>query len=248
MTHESAQFWLMGISSAYGLEIGGLLTFLFAGLARWLRGVTWSGAVAGAVICFLLYAGGGPGTFFALITVFILAWSTTKAGYQRKQKLGTAERKGGRTASQVCANLSVAAICCAVHLTWLKNPVLFLGAAAALSEAAADTVSSEIGQISDRAHLVTTWQTVPAGIDGGITLAGTIAGIGAAIIVGAVCAVTHLIPWSWLGFVIFAAVLGMFADSFLGAVLERRGLLNNDMVNFLGTLFTACTAALLVLI
>ena len=36
-----------------------------------------------------------------------------------------------------------------------------------------------------------------------------------------------------------AAVAGMIADSFLGAWLERRKMLNNDLVNFLGTMVAA---------
>jgi len=34
-------------------------------------------------------------------------------------------------------------------------------------------------------------------------------------------------------------MLGMIADSFLGAWLETPGLVNNDLVNFLGTLVAA---------
>ena len=60
-------------SSGYGWAIGALLTLLFAVLARQIRGVTTSGALAGAVSCFVLYVGGGPGAFAALITVFGLA-------------------------------------------------------------------------------------------------------------------------------------------------------------------------------
>ena len=84
------------------------LTVAFTLLARVVRGVTNSGAVAGAFSCFVLYVGGGPGAFAALITVFALAWITTRLGYARKQKLGTAERREGRKASQVLANLGVA--------------------------------------------------------------------------------------------------------------------------------------------
>jgi uncharacterized membrane protein len=39
-----------------------------------------------------------------------------------------------------------------------------------------------------------------------------------------------------------AAVTGMFVDSLLGAVLEGPGWLNNDAVNFLGTLSAALLA------
>ena len=224
--------------------IAAILTVVFAGLARWLRGVTWSGAIAGAAICFLLYTGGGPGAFAALITVFVLAWSTTKVGYQRKQKLGTAEKKEGRTAAQVCANLSVAAICCATHFRYPQNSVLLLAAASALAEAAADTVSSEIGQISGKARLITTGEAVSAGIDGGVSLTGTIAGTIAAALVATVSVITHLISWNWFGLCLAAAIVGMFADSLLGAAFERRGWLNNNTVNFFGTLIAAIAGSL----
>jgi uncharacterized membrane protein len=48
-----------------------------------------------------------------------------------------------------------------------------------------------------------------------------------------------------LGISIAGALAGMLTDSYLGALLERRNLLNNDAVNFLGTLAAACAATLL---
>lgn len=221
------------------------VTLGFALVARLIRGVTVSGAVAGAMVSFLLYACAGQGAFVALVSVFVLSWITTRLGYQQKQRLGTAERREGRTAAQVLANLSVAAICAVLSST-LHNPSFLIGAAAALSEAAADTVSSEFGEArSLQARLITTWEQVPAGTDGGITLNGTIAGIFAAATVGLVCVLTSLIPWNWLGLSILAAVAGNLIDSFLGALLQRRNLLNNDAVNFLSTVFAAMLALLL---
>ncbi len=223
--------------------MGGVLTVSFAVLARLLRGVTNSGAIAGAAVCFVLYVGGGPGAFAALITVFGLTWITTRLGYQRKQGLGTAERRDGRKASQVLANLGVAAACAAVSLFSPDRMLFMLAMAAALSEAAADTVSSELGQaFSAKARLITSWRPVPPGTNGAVSLAGSLAGVVAAGIVSAVCVLWGLVPRQWLPLSAVAAVLGMVADSFLGAWLERRGLVNNDTVNFLGTLIAALAA------
>jgi uncharacterized protein (TIGR00297 family) len=223
--------------------MGGLLTASFAVLARLLRGVTNSGALAGAVICFVLYVGGGAGAFAALITVFSLTWITTRLGYQRKQGLGTAERREGRKASQVLANLGVATACAAVSVLSPNRMVFLLAMAAALSEAAADTVSSELGQaFSAKARLITSWRPVPPGTDGAVSLAGTLAGVVAAGVVSAVCVLWGLLPRRWLALSAVAAVVGMVTDSFLGAWLERRGLVNNDAVNFLGTLTAALAA------
>jgi len=232
-------------ASTHLLWIACALTLAFTALARRMRGVTRSGAVAGAVVCFLLYAGAGAGAFLALILVFALAWITTRWGYQRKQKLGTAEKRDGRTASQVLANLAIAASCAVLHVI-SGQAIYFLALASALSEAAADTVSSEVGQArATNARLITTWQTVPAGTDGGITGTGTLAGIGAAAMVSSVCAAGGLVPWNRAWIPLAAAFCGTLADSFLGALLERRGLLNNDAVNFLSTSVAAAIAFLL---
>jgi uncharacterized protein (TIGR00297 family) len=222
------------------------VTLVFTAVARFLRGVNRSGALAGALVCFVLYICGGPRTMAALLSVFGLAWATTRLGSRRKQKLKIAEKQDGRSASQVLANLGVAAGCVILYALLGSSVIFLLAAAASLSEAAADTVSSEVGQASnEKARLITNWTQVPAGTDGAVSLQGTLAGILAAIVVSAVCAVVGLLPWKWLGISVVAAVAGAVIDSFLGVSLQRRGMLNNDSVNFLSTLFSAVVAVLI---
>lgn len=222
---------------------GLLMTLGFAVVARLLRAVTLGGAVAGAIVSFILYVAAGPGAFVALVTVFLLAWVTTRIGYARKQRLGTAEAKSGRRASQVLANLSIATLAGLFSSVTQFRPLFLVLVAAALSEAAADTVSSEYGQaMGDTAILITTGDRVPAGTDGGITQPGTVAGLFAAAVVAAVCFATRLVSLRQAGVAAVAAFLGMLTDSLLGATLERRNILNNDAVNFLGTLAAALLA------
>lgn len=227
-----------------------LVTVAFATVAWLIHGVDRSGAIAGGVICFVLFVGGGPGAFAGLVAVFILAWASTRVGYRRKQEQGTAESKTGRKASQVLANLGVAAGCAALHF-WhpirhspftAKSGIFLLGMVAAFSEAAADTVSSELGQIQERARLITTWKAVPPGTDGGVSPLGTLAGILGAALVAGTCFLVKLVPMRGAVVAIAAATIGMLADSLLGALLERPGALNNDAVNFLGTLTAAAVA------
>jgi uncharacterized protein (TIGR00297 family) len=219
--------------------IGIIVTFAFAAMARAVRGASFSGCVAGGLICFVLYLGAGPGAFAALVSVFVLTWVATRFGYHRKQGLGTAENLEGRTALQVLANLAVAAAFAAIFA--LSGKIVFLLAtAAALAEAAADTVSSELGQAHGaQARLITTWATVPAGTDGGVSVVGTLGGIAAAMIVTAVCVLADLVPRQWASLPLIAGVTGMIVDSYLGALFERRKLLNNNWVNFVST----CVAA-----
>jgi uncharacterized protein (TIGR00297 family) len=178
------------------------------------------------------------------MAVFLLAFATTRLGYRHKQFLGTAERRSGRSASQVLANLGTSAACGVGSILAGRPELWLLALSAALAEAAADTVSSEYGQASgDTAYLITSWVVVPAGTNGGISLPGTVAGIAAAVLLALVCAAAGLIPRRWIAIPITAGTLGMFTDSYLGAWLERRGRLNNDQVNFLSTVAAAVLAA-----
>jgi uncharacterized protein (TIGR00297 family) len=183
-----------------------------------------------------------------VVTVFALTYLATWCGRGQKELLGTAERKRGRNAAQIAANLGVAALTAdglaQALLTdshWFTRATqapmpLFAVGLAALAEATADTVSSEIGQVlGGQPRMVTTLQVVEPGADGAISWAGTLAGTAAAGIVAAVgtLAVHGDSVVFWIGCA--GGVFGLFLDSLLGATLERRGWLNNDAVNFLST-------------
>jgi uncharacterized protein (TIGR00297 family) len=225
-------WWAAG---APRLALAGAITALFATLGYTVRGVNRSGMVAGAAVCLALFAAAGPPAFMALLALFVVTWVATRIGRSKKQRLGTAERREGRSASQVVANLGAAAVC-AVLFALRGEAWWLLASAAAMAEAAADTVSSELGQaFSRRALLITSLETVPPGTDGGISIRGTAAGVVAACLMSAVCAASGMIPLSWAPIAALAGVFGMLVDSFLGALFERNGRVGNDAVNFVST-------------
>src|SRR5208337_256805 len=161
--------------------------------------------------------------------------------YARKQSPGVAERKRGRTASQVLANLCVAALC-ALPAIWFPqfSEVLLMAAMAALAEAAADTVSSEVGQATAKgAYMITDFRPAAIGTNGAISVEGTLSGCVAASIVAWVGAFFGIVPWQWTPVVAIAGVAGMFLDSVLGATWENAGKMGNDSVNFVSTVFAA---------
>ena len=206
------------------------ITTAFALLAWYARGVNISGALAGSVIAFIL-AAREITMFCLLLAVFAVTLAATRLGARRKQQLRTAEAADGRSASQVMANLGVAGLIAALAPAgWT---VLAL---AALAEAAADTSSSEIGlAFSGKTVLITTWKPVPAGMDGGISLHGTAAALIAAASLALAGKISGLVGAHQAAAIVYAGFLGALVDSLLGALLERRGYLNNDLVNLLST-------------
>ncbi|MGA7294234.1 MAG: DUF92 domain-containing protein, partial [Terriglobales bacterium] len=123
------------------------------------------------------------------------------------------------------------------------NRAWLVAAVAALAEAATDTVASEIGQYRrSQALLITTWQRVPAGTDGGITIPGTVAGLAAGLLIAMVAVSGGMILRSQLWIPVAAGFAGMFFDSLLGATLQRRGWMSNETVNFFATLAAGALA------
>jgi uncharacterized protein (TIGR00297 family) len=222
----------------------------FAILARAMGSVTDGGAMAGVLIAFVLMLAVGFSGFIPLLTLFMLTMISTAWGYKRKQRLGVAEHRRGRKASQVMANLGAAAICALPGIWFPELSDLFLvAAAAALAEAAADTVSSEIGQATARAaYRITDFRNMPIGTNGAVSIEGTIAGCVAACIVAWVSAVVGFVGWHWTFVITFAAIAGMLLDSIIGATWENAGKLGNDAVNFICTVFAADVAIIVVLI
>jgi uncharacterized protein (TIGR00297 family) len=237
------------------------LSILLGLVALKVRSATPGAALAGAAITASLMFGTVSFPYVpwrtALVPVLVLLVMTslaTRAGHKRKERLGTAESKRGRAASQVAANLGVAAIASNLLVqSWLIDhgwghnriapTVIFVLGLAALAEAAADTVSSEMGQVlSGHPRMITTFRKAEPGTDGAISLRGTAVGIVAAGLVAAAGAWATSGGWLMLAVSWAAGVFGLFFDSLLGATLERRGWINNDVVNFLSTASAAAFA------
>jgi len=205
------------------------ITAAFALLAWYARGVNAGGALAGSSVAFVM-AEREVRMFGLLLVVFALTLAATRWGGVRKRQLHTAESREGRSASQVMANLGLAAFVVVLSPSW------YIVAAAALAELAADTSSSEIGMAyPGQTVLISTWRAVVPGTDGGISFSGTIAGCLAALLTAATARLIGVVATHQAAIVLYAAILGMLADSLFGALLERRGWLNNDLVNLLST-------------
>jgi uncharacterized protein (TIGR00297 family) len=214
-------YWDSVLSGPRKLALAVAISFA---LAAWLlKGVEVTGTLAGAGIAFVFFRAGGWSMFLLLLSVFVITLIATLIS-ARKRRSGNA----GRSASQVGANLFVATVIALRPSFW---GVLIV---AALAELAADTVSSEVGEsLGQDTFLLPRFQKVAAGTNGGVSFAGTAAGVAAATIIVFVAWLVGIRGELWIAEA--AAIAGMFFDSFLGAGFENRGWLNNDAVNLFGT-------------
>lgn len=251
---RTAQIGIFG-TSARELLLAFAISCVFAAGAWRLHAATPAGAACGGLICLLLTFWTRSSTSSALmsalaplILLFLLTFTATRAGRRRKAREGLAEGRRGRNAAQIIANLGAAAVCAGLPaLAYRTGPALSLAlhtaCLAALVEATADTVSSEIGQaFGGQPRMILSLRQVAAGTDGAVTLLGTLAGV----IAGALVAVAGMAAMS-LGIVhgslaLLAGVCGLFFDSLLGATMERRGWVGNDLVNLSSTVFSAVLA------
>lgn len=247
------------------------LAFSAAGLvavAAWRqRWLTAGGAVAAAAVGGAVLGFGGWRAAAALAVFFASGTALTRVGRHRKAQ--PEHLRGGRDAGQVLGTGGVAAVAAVLWgLEVVPEPareLLVPALLGALATAAADTWATELGMLSRvPPRLITTWAYVPAGTSGGLTLAGTLAGIAGAVFVAAVGAGRdpRLFTAAWI-----AGALGMLVDSLLGATLQAgfrrpdgaltempepgtapvRGIrwMTNATVNALATLLGAAAAAVL---
>jgi uncharacterized protein (TIGR00297 family) len=228
-----------------------IISVAFAALVYALRAATLGASITGGIFTAAIYlqTPGWHTALWPLLALFLLTFGATRYGRQRKEALGTAEAKRGRRASQVAANLGVAVLAGIPQVAeriggFPVERAMLTTMIAALAEATADTVSSELGQVfGGEPRMITTFRRVPRGTDGAVSWAGTISGcLGAAMVVTIAALVLPLRRADAL-IALAAAIAGLFVDSLLGAIPERRGWINNDAVNTLSTLAAALLAA-----
>lgn len=237
--HWSAFLAMEGLPTR--ILLAALVNAVLAGVAYALRTVDVSGVIGGFLVGFTIWLFLDWRGFLLLLAFFVIGSACTKLGYKRKAAQNLAQEKGGRRgARHAFANAGVA-MACAVFAALTDDPVLFaLAFAASFATAAADTASSEIGQLlGRRTFLITTFRPVPRGTEGAVSLEGTLAGVAASLVIGALGALLGLYPWAGVLPIAVAAFVGTTFESVVGAALEKRKLLDNEALNFLNTLVGA---------
>lgn len=169
--------------------------------------------------------------WLAILLLFLILGSVfTKFKKDYKRRIGLVHEK--RTIRNVISNGIVPVI-----MAIFGNYAGFVGA---IATATADTLASEIGVLS-KPILITSQEQVKPGTDGGISVLGTVAGLIGALIIGVSAFIINVSPdiTHSICIAIISGMVGCFADSLLGATLERNGLFNNEHVNLTATIIGA---------
>jgi uncharacterized protein (TIGR00297 family) len=250
-----AVMWVMSLISAdllydasrtllWGLPLAASINAVVAAAGYRAKTVTVSGALCGALLGTIVLVCTGWEGWLLLLLTFAAAVLTSRMGLRRKEHLGIAEARGGRRgAGNAFANTGIAAIAALMAvLTYAHEPAL-LAFTAALVAGASDTVASEIGKAwGRRTLLLTTLRPVPPGTDGAMSLEGTLAGIGSAALLALAAFALGLITLPLTLVVVAAATAGALVESALAAILEHRGVVNNDVLNVVNTAVAAFAA------
>lgn len=201
-----------------GIVIAGLVTLA----ARQQQTLSPSGGVAGFIVGVTCTAAGWS---WGVLVVALFVSANALSRYRRTTRLArvgaTVEKAGARDAWQVAANGGLFAAAAIGSLIY-PSPIWFPVAAGAIAASAADTWATEIGTLADHSpKLITTRDVVPPGTSGGVTWAGTVAGLAGATFI----AVLGLFA-GWGQRSALAAVaggtVGSLVDSFAGATIQRR--------------------------
>lgn len=231
--------WIFILLTAAGM----LLSVLY-------KKLTLTASLTGGLLSICIYKGGGITGVTMMASFFLIGTLATswKTGYKQRNNLAEAG-KGRRAAGQVFANAGLAAMLGII--AWLDDSyrvAVSVLIAACFSSAAADTVSSELGNVYGKKYYnIITLKKAERGLNGVISAEGTALGLLGSIFIAFIYAFHY--GWSVNVIIIIAAgTTGNIADSVLGATLEKKGFLGNNAVNFANTVVAGLTALVLMIL
>ena len=208
--------------------------------------VEWSGIIAILLQSIILAAAFGSGAALLLLLVAALVTAAQLLANSRRDSVSKISER--RTWRNAFANAGVAtgfALLSFISTSTQLRSAFVIGAVATLAASLSDSLSHEIGVVfGGQPRLITTWQLVEPGENGGISLAGSVVGIVAAFGFAGLATFAGLMGSGGALLAATAACAGNLGDSLLGATVERRGLLANDGVNFSAVFFAGAIVLL----
>lgn len=254
--------------------LGAILAVSIAILAWKLGSLSISGAWAASITGMFIFGLGGLSWAAVLLAFFISSSLVSRLFKTRKAALDEKFSKGTqRDWGQVFANGGLGIVLVLLYTVLNEQGWIWWAYAGAMAAVNADTWATELGVLSPHPpRLVTSGRAAEPGTSGAISLTGTLAAFGGALLIGIIASMFDGI--SGLGVIAavtaVAGLVGSLFDSLLGATVQaiyycpvcqketerypfhlcltptihRRGWrwMNNDWVNFLCSLAGALVA------
>lgn len=222
-------------------DLGALIVILsiafFSFFSSYKKLLSRDGILFANIFGIFVYFLGGLQAFVTIILFFSIAEVATSLG-RKKFKPHESRDVGNIIGNGLPALIAL----------FLGSKIGFYGG---ISAALSDTMSSEIGLLSEKKPrlIINLKKEVPRGTDGGITMLGLFAGLSGAFLIGLAYLFFNLnelgfTPLLGLLAIFLSGFVGCVIDSLLGAVFEIKGKLNNTEVNFLSSSSSAILAHL----
>jgi len=236
------------------IVISGILSVALSIIAYKLRMLTYTGALASLVVGYTVGVFGSIEWLILLVAFTFAGLIATKMDFGDKAKNGLQEGDNGERSHMNVLGVGLPA--CLFAFLYLMNGLfneqygyaLTVAFITTLTVAAADTVGSEIGIRDGKVWLITTFERVKRGTNGGISVTGTVSSAVASAFTGIVgwllifkgIDINILIPIA-MGFV------GSLIDSVFGATLENKGRMSKYMNNCMSAVIGALVGMIIVL-
>jgi uncharacterized protein (TIGR00297 family) len=221
------------------------LTFVLSWLVYRLHCLSKSGAVASTVVGILLAVFGSFSAFFIMTFFVIMSFFATMRDIDRKVEMGLQEGQfGERGWKNVAAVAFPPVLITIVHyFTGFDQATYVIMFLTSVVVAGSDTIASEMGVKDPKTYLITTFERVPPGTDGGISLFGTLVSTIAALVIAVIGWAIMAQTVHWAVLIPFAfGVFGNLLDSVFGALIERKGLISKYTNNWSTELISALLA------
>ncbi|MDR0509455.1 MAG: DUF92 domain-containing protein [Candidatus Methanoplasma sp.] len=235
--------------------ISGVLSVTLSAVAYRLKMLTLSGALASLVVGYTVGVLGSIEWLILLVTFTAAGLIATRMDLGEKSKYGLQEGNSGERTYKNVLGVGIPACVFAIlygvfhaYLSGKYDLALTVAFITTLTVAAADTVASEIGIRDRKVWLITTFERVKRGTNGGVSVLGTAASVAAALFTGIIgwllifkgLDVYVLIP-------ITMGILGNLIDSVLGATFENRGKISKYTNNCISATIGALLGMIIIL-